>query len=83
MSTDGEDFLLTNESLADLWALACKQEIGITFQIDPKHSGWLRQKLYQIRKDLAIPEYDEIIVHINADQETIMMYKRVAKDALT
>lgn len=83
MNTEGEDFLLTNETLADLWALACQQEIGITFQVDPKHSGWLRQKLYQIRKDLAIPEYDEIIVHINADQETIMMYKRVAKDALT
>ena len=82
MNTEPIDFVMTEETLTDLWALALKQEIGITFEVNPKDTEWTKQKLYQIRRDLAIPEYNTINLHINADQKTIMMYKQAAKDAL-
>ena len=80
MSNDGEDFVLTPENLAELWLLATKEEIGITFQVEEKHAAWLKQKLYAVRKELGIA--DEIILHLNNDNHTFMMYRRSEKDAL-
>lgn len=81
MSTEPEEvFALTPENLVELWLLAVKEEIGITFQVEEKDAAWVKQKLYAARKELGVG--GEIILHLNNDNHTFMMYHRSEKDAL-
>ena len=78
-----DEFALTEEALAGLWNAAAEEEIGITFTLtNPADVDWLKQKLYQIRRDYGPPATHEIILHVNDDLRTVMMYRRSSKEAL-
>ena len=78
-----DQFILNDESLMSLWEQATEEEIGLTFTLDnPADVDWLKQKLYQLRRDYGPPATHEIILHVNEDLRTVMMYRRSSKEAL-
>ena len=78
-----DQFILNDESLMSLWEQATEEEIGLTFALDnPADVDWLKQKLYQLRRDYSPESHHEFILHVNDDLKTVMIYRRASKEAL-